>query len=957
MKINLRTQAETTDSADTTDAAVLLTQVDERLQSTTINNNLLILSSYDALAFGGSTDLTLNYKSTNDNNNSGGTTGTNTDQGNNNNDTVVVDEVFIFGEGLVFTGDFQANSAVISASSLVNPAGQIVLDVSGADMTSSKGQSGGAGGSLSLYLEYIDPSMPPKIIARGGAGGPGASGTWNHPAGGNGGSGGAGGNVIVLISHPGLHWIEMLRAAYALTDPESKVAALEGLLEQIPASMTNLRAGLQEALQGTPSINTLNNAIEGAFTLIQINVEDWQAMLMSFIDISGGVPGTYGEGTPNGSSGAAGILGQSFVKLIGSIDQAQPVWQPFFSVHPSQCAMTLEKAKLAYLFLDPKKNPQGVADAAMLFDRVRQRTAPFLNLDEQSDLAKYYTANESKFGCINALDRLRSTNAEATMYLSYIKTGNDFFGYPEEYVPLTSLKAITDNGVTPILTAFQVIEQAYNTYFKRLKKNKKNMDYVSATREQILSLSAQVNVNLPQLLASLTATASNIDAYQAVLPDKKNKVDAALQQYANAIKDCDGFTWQTFLTALGQVGSASDSTIMYLAQAAQVTYTAMTTVTDIQGQPIRKDFLVQQIQSVDADVKSIVEGCEVQNDGTIVMNDPGGNKLVADSDKIESLLDQLYGQIPIEAEIVKEAIQDYVNTVFALNNQVLAYNAAVSKIVGYTQMQQQMAQQAESLNDEVLTALTTNIPELTAFMSQSYYKARAQVLEFMDLASRAYRFWALEEGNLLRDSLGDVAPPNIDSAVLSSIQTTFWAQYTKSIGNVGSSQSFPMDPNAPRGETYTVTGEAIDTFRTTGHLMVRIPPAMKETSEGPFLNMANVRVTHVRAYIKGAKTTSGMINLTITHTGSEQIISPDNKLFRFEHASISKTFKYAIATEQIELDATFQFTDSNDDKNLALVGPYTFWRITVDPNHNEGLDLLQVTEVELDFRGISWGYN
>ncbi|MCW5804130.1 MAG: hypothetical protein KIT31_17285 [Deltaproteobacteria bacterium] len=909
----------------------------------------MVLSAYDVLEVGTTTGVTADWRTPDP-----------------------TQLVHLFGEALALAGTFAANGGTLAAHSIV-AVGGLAVDVSGAvgatppaapgDAKPVDGGTGGSGGALTLYLEDVDPTVAaPRLVAHGGQGGGGQPGDATRD-GGIGGDGGTGGSVLAVIAHPARRWIEALAAAYALSDASIKQRALQQLLAALPtgaapAQLPAIRARLAAAVAGTPTAGAMNDAIHQLGLELQLLVDAWTSQLDATLDVAGGAEGPPGVGKTDGAPGTAGAAGTTTVQILGSLDAPRDTMPLAFLVHPSQCEMVLAKAKLAFLFLDPIGNPQGVADAAALFERVRARTELFVSLPDTSDLAAFYAAHEAELGAVGAIAALRRSNAEAKQYLGYLKQGLDFFGYSSAYVPLTSLTAIARNGVTPIFEAFRRIETAYQKQFAQLAQDQQVLDYVRDTRNQIQAATQQANVDIPQLVAQLTSAATIIDGYQAVLPAKRQAVHDALERYQDAIRNAFNFDWQTLLGALGQCAFAPDNDAMYAIQAGSIAYPNVTNVTDVQGQPVRRDYLVHQVKAVEATIDGLTEGFETLDDGTVEEDDPGAAKLLAAETQIDALLEQLYGKFPAEAQALKTAIQDYVGAVIARNNQVLTYNAALTLVVQYQQAQQLAQVQAQQLNDQVLASLEADAPGLTSFVSQAYYRARAQVLEFMDLAARAYRFWALEDGDLLRDALAGVSPPAIDSTVLDQIQANFWATYTKALGDVGGMQVFPDDPSDRRGETFTITGVPIDVFKSTHHLLIAVPLSQKESASGPFLNMSNVRVTHARAYVHGAKTQSGALNLTITHTGKEKIVSPSNLVFGFQHSAIPATFKYQLADEHILLDATFELPASTTSSTgLALIGPFAYWHISVDPAYNPGLDLSGVTSVELDFRGYSQSYD
>ncbi len=158
-----------------------------------------------------------------------------------------------------------------------------------------------------------------------------------------------------------------------------------------------------------------------------------------------------------------------------------------------------------------------------------------------------------------------------------------------------------------------------------------------------------------------------------------------------------------------------------------------------------------------------------------------------------------------------------------------------------------------------------------------------------------------------------------------------------------------------------MTGPAINVFKQTHQLLVEVPLSTNTTTTGPFVNLANVRLTAVRVYVRGAKTTNGDLKLTVIHTGKEKIVNSSNKVFSFQHNAIPKAFHYVIPKSDsdpidILVDGTFNITASGETDLLALVGPFTFWHVVLDPAKNPGLDLSQVTSIEFEFRGYAQGY-
>jgi hypothetical protein len=122
--------------------------------------------------------------------------------------------------------------------------------------------------------------------------------------------------------------------------------------------------------------------------------------------------------------------------------------------------------------------------------------------------------------------------------------------------------------------------------------------------------------------------------------------------------------------------------------------------------------------------------------------------------------------------------------------------------------------------------------------------------------------------------------------------------------------------------------------------------------------MAEVRVTHARVYLHGAALAGpGHINLTITHSGKETIVSRQDRVYSFAHVLRNSTFAYEPVGEQIYIDATFQVSNASGarDDELALIGPFTTWVIQLN-NRNE-VYLNGLTAIEIDFRGFQVSFD
>src|SRR5262249_54861691 len=148
------------------------------------------------------------------------------------------------------------------------------------------------------------------------------------------------------------------------------------------------------------------------------------------------------------------------------------------------------------------------------------------------------------------------------------------------------------------------------------------------------------------------------------------------------------------------------------------------------------------------------------------------------------------------------------------------------------------------------------------------------------------------------------------------------------------------------------------TLKYVKSVLVPIPPVRAKTSsaESPFHGKCNVRIMGVRVWLTFADESAyqGEITIDLTHSGPEQIVSQNDDLFSFVHEPIRKTFQYIAATKGIKQEPIFGSLAK--DGMYGLVGPFTRWRIQVNPTQNVGLDISTITGATLVFRGASYDF-
>jgi len=928
----------------------LLSQSLEAFQSITIGPRTIVVTVVDDLPIGHGTSFGADY------------------------DQI---RLFLYAESLTLSGLFTLKSGVIStqlinqtADGVISTAGAKGADAVGANQNPEQpGENGGPGapgGDLGVYLGTATGEGPDFAIdAGGGDGGAGQTGLLVAP-GGTGGDGGDGGSVIFLGGVMADGWIESLTSAAALTTVAAQQSAINSLLAGAPAgsALTDQWAAAINALASAAAPGASEQdvmvGIESAALILQQISRQYGANVEIAVNVDGGRYGVYGEGQPSGKDGVQGAAGSLTIQLFGTpADLATLTFSPFFLIHPSQCARLLNQIELMYLVVDPVGNPQGVGDIITLLTRLQARTELFVKAAADSPLITYYNNNEQDYGSVGSVQQLVALNGQAGALLSQLNSGQDLFGYDSSAAPLGSF-AFYNTLLNQLIANFSILETAYNAYFNALASNTATTQQITAACAQQQQIIETANAQIAELSELAVKTATIIDSYQTILPPLKQALEDQLEALSDDIKSHFDFNFDTFLQAMTSLAFAPESKFMMLIQGTSLLYDGMSKVTNVQGVPVNKDYIISQVNAVESSVDSINEGFEQLQNGALKPDDPGAGKLIAEENAFLSFMSQFEDTFPEDVDACVDAFNAYVAAITARNNQILTYNSSLLLIARGQAAIADAEARNKTLDQQTLSTLSPELPDLVSYVSGIYYQARNQVLQTLDQTSQAYRFWALSDRDLMAEAFGSTPPPEIDTAVLTGAQNLILGACQQAIEGFGTQASvFPSSPDGV-GIVFELSASDLVNFKMLKEIMFKPKTVMQQTTRAtsPFAGMANVRVSEVRVWIDGAATSDGRLEVNITQTGQEQITSTSGKVFSFTHEPVSKLFIYDLTTGEIVQKANFGVSQGSGStaQIYAAIGPFAAWQIQVKPGNNSDLSLAGVTGVRIEFHGTSYAF-
>ncbi|VVS94994.1 hypothetical protein [Desulfoluna spongiiphila] len=924
----------------------LLSNPQEAFQTLASGGNLFIISVLDEVSLGKDTDI--------------------------GDDLTAYDHVYLYGQGCLLSQSVKLKNSLFSLQSLTTT-GPGLFDLSGKPGTSpdppnqnpnEKGQPGGSGepgGTFRLYLQNVaDNRLNFKVSVAGGAGGDGQQGKINTD-GGDGGDGGNGGTAEVLVGLSCCNLLDSLRAVAGLDNLARRHVALTPIIGAYKADTqwASLIPLLTKAARAK-SLDDSTRALQAVADELASMDSQFDNTLHGNLVVNGGIYGTYGQGKTPGTNGSPGSPGSKSLFTFGRLSQLD--WEtghtaPGFFVHPSQVSRLMDKARLTYWTMDPVGRPQSVTDTMVLFQQIEEKTAPFADATpENKALRSYYTAHETEYGALGSVQQLQSLHAQAVNALLQIKQGQDLFGFAADHVPLVSFDSLFET-LDELMANFSLIQAAYDDYFAKLKEKKTEIASVVTTRQKNEALISNAKSQIRMLKVLLIKQAGVIDSYQSILPTLKKKVTDLLKTFETKVKDHFDFNFDSFLQNMSMVAFAPESKFMALTQGAEFLHNSLSKVTDSRGIAVNKDYLVDEIQTVQSSVKGLQEGYEALNDGTLKPDDPGGAKLMAEEQQFQTFFNDFKGQFPDDLKELKKAFDAYVQKVQERNNHILQYNAQVIVALKNHQLIDSLTAEDATYTAKVLSTMAPSLPDMVSFMSRSYYTARQQIMEFMDLTQQAYRFWALSDAEIISSTFSGNLP-TLNASALLAAKSDLLAKTDKALEHFGSNaQHFPDKPDE-KGLMVEV-GQAERSVLPYLNLMtisLAAPSLTTGKANSVFAGMCDVRISRVRLWLDGVKTDSETLSIHITHTGGEEIYDQANNRFTFTHEPVTKLFTYNLTTKKIFEDANFGVEQNADQgtSEYAALGPFTQWQFKIDPDLNPGLDLSGLSAARIEFHGTNY---
>lgn len=573
----------------------------------------------------------------------------------------------------------------------------------------------------------------------------------------------------------------------------------------------------------------------------------------------------------------------------------------------------------------------------------------------------------------------------------------DFFGYSRSYVPRAS-RGIFESIVPALLDHLKEIEPLYQKYFEKQEAStvqKADLQSLIALAQANLELIASeiedVRKQLFSTLDDIRTSERNADDAKSWLlssmQDLKEEVEAS---FSMDLAQIFGILEQLAFTPTG--GSGIERLLrasMLTAQAGRgldAFRSAFGTIADEQGIRHSKRYIVRAISHLETSITKLKDGAQFLGESVSV--DEDAMSLVFTSEaQLSTLLDQCAGFS--EAEEVRKRLGAYAKAITVRNQHVLEFNGRASQYVALIKRTQSQTQQQDALKAslEKVDAQTMELFSELGFLARLYSDTKFLTVKYINLLARCYRAAYLCEApsNLPRSFAG--LSGRISTQLLRQEVLKLYAALPRELERASTEPAIWPRNGTDGRPTYRYfyrfeEPAALSALKTTGKAQFKIPLVTRVTSEkqSPLAGKANVKISRVRAWIKGIASKSGHVVTRLTHLGPEETQSIENVTFEFVHAPVTIEFKYdashpdTAAWAAAQQDPDFPadaiknvtpLVPSEDsildgdaslwrpDTDLTPISPFAVWNIEIVRERAEGICLDGMTALWIELAGTN----
>ena len=881
----------------------------------------LILSAQDILEIGEGTEIGSDYQ-----------------------DTIL----YIYAENILVNGAFRMKGGIISAHSIsIGANGQIICsgeNGSPGNSNQTNGTDGQDGGYLKLFLESPNPDAPAVVfISNGGNGGNGLS-SIAGKSGGNGGNGGNGGDISVLVGNCYEDILEPFGVLYLSKQlSDDKERAFTSLLERCRTSCTIPECYFQESA----ILKSIDARILSFITYMETRICNYT----NYLDLQV-YKGFGGGGVKSGKDGASGNI------EVHMLQSTKIAYIKFAYIHPVQLQMLLGRAERIYLGLNyqgGKEAEKKLLQLKELLDRIVKRTCFLESLEGIFACQIDTVLSESR--ATENLDACRTIRQRTYTLLDQLALGQDYFGWTLEQVPLAScdfyqksLKTAIDN--------YTHIETLYESYQKEFDQKEKRIEHLELCRQQAYMVVMNANKKQAEIEKMLADLLSSLNKAVEEEKELRTSLWKALNKLEKSIKEKVSINPETLLSAMAMLTFAPKSGFMWASQLGEIGIDLLNNVHDDQSYRISKDYLVRKVKTLQG---GLTELATYMTEDARYLDD-NEEKVLMLEEQLNIDLEKYYQEFSYEASNISEKFNAYKEGATIKNQQIINYNQLLKMLSKIKEDRSEANISISQWSKEALKEASFPMAQYMDNMSVLRRYFQESILEIFHNVIKACSFWGLEDtSDLMAQIFGQYANVGITEELFKTGEQYVMMRYNRMIEQFGNEASLFPASNLVKGVVHHLTKEQVERLKQRNTVTFKIPIADYYTTmeENSFAGRACCRVREVRVWVEGVQTKDNYLAVNIIRMGDDPIVNVDNEVMNFKHVMRDTFFKYNLIDKTVQDKGNLGWDDihvQSDKKIYALFGPFGRWKIQIDEKWNLGLDLPNISSVELEFFGMSYPF-
>ncbi|UXI65797.1 hypothetical protein [Tahibacter amnicola] len=632
-------------------------------------------------------------------------------------------------------------------------------------------------------------------------------------------------------------------------------------------------------------------------------------------------PGKRGENGRNGTAGAQGATPApttAEVRAASAADLKDGVNAPHLQ-------MILRLANLRLLLRD--ENRQEIASM----------------LAYVMDLAATKTADPQVAAALQRANALLFQTAR----------GLDPQGHPQNFAPRLDIETYRAN-LDRFVSSFKGLRDEYQKYFNTQSTREQRIQGLSEIREKAAALlndldaQSKEGLEIAEGLIKLTDVAQQRAGTQLLKwRQKLNEFEAQLKQVAKE-KACVLDTLDALVKGFDALTLTGDATVKKVAGYAHDAKKLIDGAIPAELKPAALEKAISKLESLGDSVSDVASAYKQNKDLIISQTDPNAYKLMVSQAQLNSILEPYLSKFGTAVEL-KAAMDDYVKLVQTRNDLILKFNEQIAALAGvkarHAETTAQRAQ-AEKLLQEKADPIGV---EFCTFAGNAFHASKEMCVEQLYLTWKAAVFYSLDRSFDVFERIRTMgARTDLDWAAFKAGADAV-VKHLQEAEEKFSADVIPY-PRKEEDEGIIVTIKdqaSLAALRANKRVIVHLTPAFSESAivDNPFAGLADCRVTRARAWLVGATTTDKKIALYLTHTGLDTIVDRKSKALDFIHREVPTRLVYKTDEPKKIEGGDIRLPGSK----YAAVGPFTDWRVSIDPNENRGLDLSGLTEIRLEF--------